>query len=102
MLHAREAAKLFLDERILHQRIKLSPQFRGVSDHAEVGFPREGVERAVAVGEQVDHLGARVLVGELNGVAQAAGGGVVAITKSSGQNEDFFHNLRNANTFMPN
>ena len=34
---------------------------------------------------------ARVLVEQFNRVAQTAGGGVVPVTESSGQDENFFH-----------
>jgi hypothetical protein len=56
---------------------------------AKVAFSGEGVESAVAVGEQIENFRARLLIHQLNGIAQTAGGGVMAVTESGGQNEDF-------------
>ena len=70
----------------------MPPQSRGrVLDHAEVGLAGEGVERAVAVGEEVEDLRARVFIQQFDGVAQTAGGGVVPVTESGRQDENLFH-----------
>ncbi len=97
VLQARETAELFLDEWMFQHRINSAPEFRRVLHDAEVAFSGEGVERAVAVGEQIHDFGARVLVEHFNRVAQTACGGVVPVTESSGQYKDFFHGQRNTN-----
>jgi adenylate cyclase len=90
-LEARETAELFFDERIFQQRINAAPEFRGILHDAEIGLSGERVERAVAVGKEVEDFGARVFIEQFNRVTQTAGGGVVPVTESGRQNEDFFH-----------
>ena len=70
----------------------MPPQsFGRILHDAEIGFAGEGVERAVAVGEEVEDFGARVFIEQFNRVAQTAGGGVVPVTESGRQDEDLFH-----------
>ena len=81
-MQARETAELFFDQRIFQQRINAAPKFRGVLHDAEIGVSGERVERAIAVGKEVEDLGARVFIEQFNRVAQIAGGGVVPVTES--------------------
>ena len=60
-------------------------------DHAEIGLAREGVERAVAVGKEVEDFRARVFIQQFDGVTEAAGGSVVSVTESGRQDENLFH-----------
>jgi len=84
---------LFFDERIFEQRIDLTPQFRGVGDAIEIGLAGQGVERTVAVGEEVEHLGARVFVDQFDGIAQVPGGGVVTIAEPGREDQNLFHTI---------
>ena len=90
-LQPREAAELFLDEWIFQHRINSAPEAGRVLDHAEIGLAGEGVERAVAVGEEVEDFRARVFIQKFDGVTQAAGGSVVSVTESGRQDENLFH-----------
>ena len=55
-------------------------------------------EGAAAVGEKIKDFRARILVEQLDGVAQIAGGGVMSVVKPGRENEDLFH-IRSINVF---
>ena len=92
-LEARETAELFLDEGIFQHRINAAPKAGRVLDHAEIGLAGKSVERAVAVGKEVEDFRARVFIQKFDGVTEAAGGSIVSVTESGREDENLFHSL---------
>ena len=101
LLHPGEVAELAADQRRFEHGIDAAPEPGRVLDHAEVGLAGEGVERAVAVGKEVEDLGARVFIQQFDGVAQIARGGVVPVTESGRQDENLFHGRTRALYYGP-
>ena len=90
---AREREAVIEELGIVEQRIDATPELGRLLHHAEVSFFGEGVQRAVAALEQIQHLDLHVVGDVFDGIAQIARGRVVAFPKSRRQDEHFFHGV---------
>ncbi len=82
-----------IEAAVVHHGVDAIPDGGGVAGQAEIGFLEDVVEEAEMALKKVEGLDFDFARSQFEGVGDVAGGGVMAIAETSGEDKDLFHRL---------